>query len=94
MVCLDSNHTHAHVLAELDLYASLVTPGCYSVVLDTFIEDAPKGFIDNRPWDKGNNPKTAVHDWLQSHPEFEIDRDMAQKLMITGAPDGFLRRLG
>lgn len=93
MVCLDSHHEEAHVLAELDTYANLVSPGCYCVVLDTFIEDAPAGFIADRPWDVGNNPKTAVHKWLPANPGFEIDRPLARKLMITGAPDGYLQRV-
>lgn len=93
MVCLDSHHEEAHVLAELDTYANLVSPGCYCVVLDTFIEDAPTGFIADRPWDVGNNPKTAVHKWLPANPGFEIDRHLARKLMITGAPDGYLKRV-
>jgi cephalosporin hydroxylase len=93
MVCLDSHHEHDHVIGELDSYAPMVTPGCFCVVLDTFIEDAPKGFIPDRPWDKGNNPKTAVHAWLAHRDDFVIDRDLAAKLMLTGAPDGFLRRV-
>ena len=94
MICLDSNHTHDHVLAELDAYAKLVTPGCYCVVLDTFVEDMPKGFIKDRPWDKGNNPKTAVKEWLAVNPEFAIDEAIENQLMITGAPSGFLKRIG
>ena len=92
MVCLDSMHTHDHVLGELNAYAGLVTPGCYCVVLDSFIEDMPENFFADRPWDVGNNPKTAVHSWLSDHPEFEIDKTVEQKLMISSAPDGFLRR--
>lgn len=93
MVCLDSNHTHDHVLAELDLYAPLVSVGLYCVVFDTFIEDAPPGFIADRPWDKGNNPKTAVDAWLTSHPEFAVDHNLSTKLMISGAPSGFIQRM-
>jgi cephalosporin hydroxylase len=93
MVCLDSMHTHAHVLAELEAYAPLVTAGCYCVVFDTLVEDMPAGFFDDRPWDVGDNPKTAVHEYLKSHPEFEIDRSVQNKLMVTVAPDGFLKRL-
>lgn len=92
MVCLDSMHTHAHVLAELDAYAPLVTPGSYCVVFDTFVEDMPPKFFADRPWDVGNNPKTAVHQWLAGHAEFEIDRDPERKLQVTVAYDGFLRR--
>lgn len=86
-------HTHAHVLAELEAYAPLVTAGCYCVVFDTLVEDMPAGFFDDRPWDVGDNPKTAVHEYLKSHPEFEIDRSVQNKLMVTVAPDGFLKRL-
>jgi cephalosporin hydroxylase len=94
LVLLDSMHTHDHVLAELDAYASLVTPGSYCVVFDTFVEDMPPGFFDDRPWDVGNNPKTALRHWLQTHPDFEVDASWPNKLMVTVAPEGFLRRKG
>lgn len=92
LVLLDSMHTHDHVLAELDAYAPLVTPGSYCVVFDTFVEDMPPNFFEDRPWDVGNNPKTAVQCWLRDHDEFEIDPLWPTKLMVTVAPDGFLRR--
>lgn len=92
MVCLDSMHTHDHVLAELNAYAPLVTPGGYCVVFDTFVEDMPPRFFDNRPWDVGNNPKTATRQWLADHPEFTVDTDMEQRLQVTVAPHGFLCR--
>jgi cephalosporin hydroxylase len=94
LVCLDSMHTHDHVLGELNAYAPLVTPGSYCVVFDTFVEDMPPQFFTDRPWDVGNNPKTAVHQWLAGHPEFEIDAEMEQRLQVTVAPHGFLRRKG
>lgn len=94
MVLLDSMHTHDHVLAELDAYAPLVSPGSWCVVFDTFVEDMPRGFFADRPWDPGNSPKSAVHEWLARHPEFAIDASVADKLMVTAAPDGFLKRLG
>jgi len=93
LVFLDSNHTHDHVLAELDAYASLISVGSYCVVFDTIIEEFPPGSFPNRGWDRGNNPKTAVYSWLRSHPEFQIDKTIQNKLMITVAPDGFLRRV-
>lgn len=93
MVCLDSMHTHDHVLAELEAYAPLVAPGNYCIVFDTFVEDMPKGFFKDRPWDPGNNPKTAVHQFLNHHPEFEIDHTMDDKLLISVAPNGYLRRI-
>ncbi|HPW83233.1 MAG TPA: cephalosporin hydroxylase family protein [Rhodoferax sp.] len=94
LVLLDSMHTHDHVLAELDAYASLVTPGSYCVVFDTFVEDMPPGFFDDRPWDVGNNPKTALRQWLQTHLDFEVNASWPNKLMVTVAPEGFLRRKG
>jgi cephalosporin hydroxylase len=93
LVCLDSNHTHEHVLAELSAYASLVTPNSYCVVFDTVVEDMGDDMFPDRPWDPGNNPKTAVWEFLKSHSEFEIDREIPQKLQITVAPDGYLRRV-
>jgi len=93
LVCLDSNHTHDHVLAELEAYAPLVTQGSYCVVFDTIIEDLPAGSFPDRPWDKGNNPKTAVWEYLKTHPEFEIDHEIDDKLLISVAPCGFLKRI-
>lgn len=93
LVCLDSNHTHDHVLAELEGYASLVSVGSYCVVFDTIVEDMPKELFLDRPWGPGDNPKTAVWEYLKSHPEFEIDKSIQDKLQITVAPDGFLKRI-
>jgi cephalosporin hydroxylase len=92
LVCLDSNHTHEHVLKELELYAPLTSVGSYCVVFDTFVEDLPKELAGDRPWGPGDNPKTAVFEYLKSHPEFEIDKSIETKLLITVAPDGFLKR--
>lgn len=93
MVFLDSMHTHDHVLAELEAYAPLVTKNSYCVVFDTFVEDLPKGFFTDRPWDVGNNPKTAVRSFIEKHGEFEIDAEMEHKLQVTAVPSGFLRRI-
>lgn len=93
LVSLDSNHTHEHVLAELNAYADLVSAGSYCIVFDTVVEDLPAGSFPDRPWDVGNNPKTAVHEWLKSHLEFEIDKDIDNKLLISVAPDGYLKRV-
>ena len=92
MVILDSNHPHAHVLAELQAYAPLVSQGSYCVVFDTVIEDLPAGMYPDRPWDVGNNPKTAVREYLTQNPNFEVDEEMEAKLLITVAPGGYLRR--
>lgn len=93
LVCLDSNHTHDHVLAELEAYAPLTSVDSYCVVFDTFVEDVPADVFSNRPWHPGNNPKTAVWEYLKSHPEFEIDKSIQDKLLITVAPDGYLKRV-
>ena len=105
LICLDSNHTHEHVLAELEAYAPLVSHGSYCMVGDTIIEDAPETMVSQRPWGKGNSPKSAVWEYLeklQSHPklgfdgkplQFDIDRHIENKIVLTGSPDGYLRRI-
>ncbi len=93
LVVLDSNHTHDHVLKELNAYADLTTLDSYCVVFDTVIEDMPADMFPDRPWGKGDNPKTAVWEFIKSHPEFQIDKDIANKLQITVAPDGYLKRI-
>jgi len=105
LVCLDSNHTHEHVLKELELYAPLTTKGSYCLVFDTLVEDLPADMFPDRPWAPGDNPKTAVHAFLkrlQSEKvaaadggdlKFEIDRNVEDKLLLSVAPDGFLKRL-
>jgi len=91
LVALDSNHTHNHVLKELELYSPLVRTGSYLVVFDTVIEDMPAGYFSDRPWDKGNNPKTAVWEFLRSNDRFVIDKNIENKLLLTVAPDGYLK---
>ena len=94
MVFMDSNHTHEHVLGELNAYAHLVTKGSYCVVFDTFVEDMPPKYFPDRPWDKGDSPKTAVREYLKSHSEFEIDKSIDNKLLISVAPDAPLTEAG
>jgi cephalosporin hydroxylase len=91
LVVLDSNHTHEHVLKELRLYSRLVTKGSYLVVFDTIVEDMPEDFFLNRPWGNGNNPKTAVWEFLKRNKRFTIDKNIQGKLLITVAPDGYLK---
>lgn len=94
MVFLDSLHSHAHVAAELELYASLVSVGSYLVLPDTFIEYFPKGYFSkDRPWDVGDNPMTALREFLAKDNRFEIDRNICDKLIITEAFDGYLKRV-
>lgn len=93
LVCLDSNHTHEHVLGELNAYAGMTSVGSYCVVFDTVVEDMPKSMFPDRPWGPGDNPKTAACAFLAKHPEFEVDRTIQHKLVLTVAPDGFLKRV-
>lgn len=92
LVVLDSNHTHHHVAAELDLYSPFVSSGSYLVVFDTVIEQLEDRFHEGRPWKRGNSPYTAVHEFLNTHAEFEIDPAYERKVLVTVSPDGFLRR--
>ncbi len=91
LVVLDSNHTHAHVLEELRLYSTLVGKGSYLVVFDTLVEDMPNDLTGDRPWRKGDNPKTAVWEFLKNNRRFVVDKDIESKLLITVAPDGYLK---
>src|SRR5260221_1897952 len=94
LVSLDSNHTHEHVLNELNLYSSFVTPASYIIAFDTIVEDLPEGyFSQKRPWGVSNNPKTAVNEFLKTNKNFEIDSTIDNKLLISVAPGGYLKRM-
>ena len=93
MVILDSNHTHDHVFKELEFYSPFVTTGSYLVVFDTIVEHLPEGSVTDRPWDIGDNPKTAVQEFLRSHPDFEINEEINNKLLISVSPDGYLKKV-
>ena len=93
MVFLDSLHSHDHVLAELRAYWDFVTPGSYIVIMDTFIELFPKGYFENRPWDKGDNPMTAMHAFLSENDHFEIDHEVSDKLLLCEGMDAYLKRI-
>ncbi|MHA1185413.1 MAG: cephalosporin hydroxylase family protein [Candidatus Heimdallarchaeota archaeon] len=93
LVILDSHHVHDHVLKELELYSPFVTKGSYIVVFDTVVEDMPDELFEHRPWCQGDNPKTAVIEFLKNNKDFEIDRDIENKILITVAPSGYLRKI-
>ncbi len=93
LVILDSNHSHDHVLKELEFYSKLVSKGSYCIVYDTIIEIMPKNYYKNRNWDKGNNPFTAVKSFLKKNKKFIIDKKIQKKLIITAGIDGYLRRV-
>lgn len=93
MVILDSYHTHEHVMQELQLYGPMVSLNNYMVVFDTWVEDVPENYYPDRPWDKGDNPKTAVFEFLKTNKDFIIDKSIDHKLSITLAPDGWLKKI-
>lgn len=93
LVCLDSNHTHSHVLSELNAYAPLTSKGSYCCVFDTIVEDIPKDVHYEQLWGPGNNPKTAVWEYLKKNNNFRIDTKIQDKLLLTVAPDGYLKRI-
>ena len=94
MVCLDSLHTHEHVKKELDIYSDMVSVDSYLILPDTFIEFFPEGYYDNRPWDVGNNPYTAMQEFLKENSNFIVDNERSDKLLITEAlGGGYLKRI-
>ena len=93
MVCLDSNHTHDHVFAELQLYSPFVTVGSYLVAFDTIVEDLPADLYNDRPWSVDDNPKTAVWEFLKSNDDFVINNEIDNKLLVSVAPSGYLKRV-
>lgn len=93
MLCLDSDHTHTHVLEELRLYTPFVSVGSYCVVFDGIIEIAGEGFFENRTWGPGNSPYSAIKAFLKESGAFEIDQGIENKLVITAAPSGYLKRV-
>jgi cephalosporin hydroxylase len=93
LVCLDSDHSHNHVLAELEAYTPFVSKGSYCIVYDTCVEDLPDKFFVTTNCRKGNSPRTAVNEFLKTHPEFKIDTDFENHLVFTCAKGGWLKRL-
>jgi len=92
LVILDSNHTHEHVLKELNLYSQLVSKNSYCIVFDTIINEMPYNYYPDRNWDKSNNPMTAIKEFLKSNKNFKIDKEIDHKLMISMAKNGFLKK--
>ena len=93
LVCLDSNHTHDHVLGELAAYADLTSVGSYCVVFDTIVDDLPGDLYPDRTWGPGNSPKSAVRQFLETNSDFEVDKQIDNKILISVAPDGYLKRV-
>ncbi|SDV47060.1 cephalosporin hydroxylase family protein [Chitinasiproducens palmae] len=93
MAILDLNHTHDHVLAELQAYSGFVTPGNYVIVMDTIMEYLPESTFVGKPYGKGNNPATAAAAFLAADPRFEVDQAIEDRVIMTLSPDGFLKRV-
>jgi cephalosporin hydroxylase len=93
IVCLDSNHTHEHVLEEMRTYSPFVNVGSYLIVFDTIVQHLPDNYIPNRPWGPGNNPMTAVDEFLKWNDDFSTDESIDNKLLISVAPKGYLKRV-
>jgi cephalosporin hydroxylase len=91
MIILDSDHTHEHVRKELELYSPMVTKDNYLIVFDTLINDLPDDMYPDRNWGIGNNPKTAVAEFINNNMRFCIDYDFEAKFLFTSAPGGYLR---
>ena len=93
LVILDSNHTGEHVLKELNLYGSLVSQNSYCIVFDTIIEKMDDAFSKDRPWSKKNSPKSAIEKFLKTNETFEIDHSVDDRLVLSMAPGGFLKKI-
>tara|TARA_Y100000589_G_scaffold200807_1_gene189411 strand:- start:3693 stop:4457 length:765 start_codon:yes stop_codon:yes gene_type:complete len=94
MVILDSNHSHKHVLKELEIYSRYVTKGSFCILPDTFIEFFPKGYYSkDRPWDVGNNPYTAMKEFMKNNNKFKVSKFYSDKANITETIDGYLERI-
>ena len=91
--CLDSNHTHDHVLAELQAYAPMTSVGSYCIVFDTVVEDLPADMFPDRPWGPGDNPKTAVWEYLKQHPGVRDRPACGPQAPVSVAPSGYLKRV-
>lgn len=93
LVSLDSNHTHEHVAKELEFYAPFVSLNSYLVAFDTIVEYLPNDYVPGKPWSVGDNPKTAVDEFLKTNDNFKIDTAMDNKLLISVTPGGYLKRI-
>ena len=91
LVILDSYHTHEHVLNELRSYAPLVEKDQYLICGDTIVEHIPPQLHRTRPWGPGNNPATAVKEFLAESDRFVVDKRIDQRLLLSCHPGGYLQ---
>ena len=92
-IILDSNHTHKHVLSELNFYSKLMKKGQYLICGDTIIANQPQSKKRPRRWNKKNNPMTALKSFLKINKGFVIDKTIEKKMLITNMPSGFLKKI-
>lgn len=90
LVILDSYHTHDHVLKELQEYSKFVGKGNYLVCGDTIVEKIPEQEHRPRPWGPGNNPATAVSEFLSQNDRFSVDWEIDKRLLFSCHPGGYL----
>ena len=93
LISLDSNHTHDHVYSELNAYGGLVSINSYIIVYDTVIDSLPNESWPDRSWHCGNSPNSALQLWLKTNPGFQIDNSIDNKLLLSVAPAGFVKRV-
>ena len=93
LVMLDSNHTESHVLEELTLYSSLISKNSYCIVFDTIVEKMDPEFSKNRPWNKKNSPQSAINKFLKRNDNFIVDKTIDNKIILSMAPGGFLKKI-
>jgi cephalosporin hydroxylase len=94
MVVLDSDHSRAHVVAELRAYGALVTQGCYLVVADTaagYLTEEQVSRRQSKVWQQGDEPLSAARDYLSETDRFEVDPVINGKLVMSSSPGGYLK---
>ncbi len=91
LVILDSNHTHDHVLKELNIYSKFVKGGQYLICGDTIVNDIPVQKHRPREWNKKNNPQTALDIFFKKNRnKFKVDKEIYRKLLFSNQPKGYL----
>ena len=89
---LDSNHTHEHVLKELNLYSQFLKKDNYIIADDTIVNQIPNQSYRPRPWNKDANPMTAVNEFLKNNKNFKIDHELNYNHLISSSPGGYIFR--
>jgi cephalosporin hydroxylase len=93
LLVLDSNHVHSHVLKELTCLTPLLPSGSITIVADTIVESMPSHLYENRPWGQGNNPLTALHEFLKNNHEWEVASKWRRRGLLSEFHDGVIQKL-